>query len=67
MVKLDHLTIRVRDLDAARRWYGGHLGMKLEFEVPGGRTAALQDGAGLPAWLPGVIEQCSCRWNAIRA
>src|SRR5262249_61808316 len=27
MVKLDHLTIRVRDLEASRGWYVGHLGM----------------------------------------
>jgi catechol 2,3-dioxygenase-like lactoylglutathione lyase family enzyme len=45
MTRLDHLTIRVRDLDAARAWYVGHLGMKLEFEVPGRRTVALQDDA----------------------
>ena len=38
MTKLDHLTIRVRDLDGARAWYIGHLGLKLEFEVPGRRT-----------------------------
>ncbi len=51
MVKLDHLTIRVRDLDAARRWYIGRLGMTLEFEVPGRRTAALQDDAGFTIFL----------------
>jgi len=51
MTKLDHLTIRVRDLDAARAWYIGHLGLKLEFEVPGRRTVALQDDAGLTLFL----------------
>ena len=51
MTKLDHLTIRVRDLDAARAWYAGHLGLKLEFEVPGRRTVALQDDAGLTLFL----------------
>jgi hypothetical protein len=51
MTKLDHLTIRVRDLDAARDWYVGHLGLKLEFEVPGRRTVALQDDAGLTLFL----------------
>jgi catechol 2,3-dioxygenase-like lactoylglutathione lyase family enzyme len=51
MTRLDHLTIRVRDLDAARAWYVGHLGMKLEFEVPGRRTVALQDDAGLTLFL----------------
>ena len=51
MTKLDHLTIRVRDLDAARAWYIGHLGLKLEFEVPGRRTVALQDDGGLTLFL----------------
>ena len=51
MTKLDHLTIRVRDLDAARAWYIGYLGLKLEFEVPGRRTVALQDDAGLTLFL----------------
>jgi len=51
MTKLDHLTIRVRDLDGARAWYIGHLGLKLEFEVPGRRTVALQDDAGLTLFL----------------
>ena len=55
MVKLDHLTIRVRDLDAARRWYVGHLGMRLEFEVPGRRTVALQDDAGLTLFLDEIV------------
>jgi catechol 2,3-dioxygenase-like lactoylglutathione lyase family enzyme len=51
MTKLDHLTIRVRNLDAGRAWYIGHLGLKLEFEVPGRRTVALQDEAGLTLFL----------------
>lgn len=51
MTKLDHLTIRVRDLDAARAWYIGHLRLKLEFEVPGRRTVALQDDTGLTLFL----------------
>ncbi len=51
MVKLDHLAIRVRDLEAARRWFVDNLGMALEFEVPGRRTVALQDDAGLTLFL----------------
>ena len=51
MVKLDHLSIRVRDLDRARRWYVDHLGLRVEFEVPGRRTVALQDDAGLTLFL----------------
>jgi len=51
MVKLDHLTIRVRDLPAARHWYVTNLGLGVEFEVPGRATVALQDDAGLTLFL----------------
>ena len=51
MVKLNHLAIRVRDVHAARDWYIRHLGLKLEFEVPGRPTVALQDDAGLTLFL----------------
>jgi catechol 2,3-dioxygenase-like lactoylglutathione lyase family enzyme len=51
MVKLDHLTVRVRDLDVARRWYVEHLGLRVEFEVPERRTVALQDDADLTLFL----------------
>jgi catechol 2,3-dioxygenase-like lactoylglutathione lyase family enzyme len=52
LVELDHLlTIRVRDLEAARRRFIDHLGMVLEFEVPGRRTVALQDDGGLTLFL----------------
>lgn len=30
-----HVAIRVRDLEAAKRFYGGILGMKLGMEIPG--------------------------------
>ena len=62
MVKLDHLTIRVRDLRAARAWYTAHLGLRVEFEVPGRATVALQDDAGLTLFLDetrdGVAAAC---------
>ena len=51
MVKLDHLTIRVRDLARARAWYLDHLGLSVEFEVPGRSTVALQDDAGFTIFL----------------
>ena len=51
MPKLDHLTIRVRDLDLARRWYVEQLGLRVEFEVPERRTVALQDDADLTLFL----------------
>jgi catechol 2,3-dioxygenase-like lactoylglutathione lyase family enzyme len=51
MAKLDHLTIRVRDLELARRWYVEQLGLRVEFEVPERRTVALQDDAELTLFL----------------
>jgi catechol 2,3-dioxygenase-like lactoylglutathione lyase family enzyme len=56
MLRLDHLTIRVRDLEAARRWYVELLGMAVEFVVPGRRTVALQDDAGLTLFLDETAE-----------
>jgi catechol 2,3-dioxygenase-like lactoylglutathione lyase family enzyme len=57
VLRLDHLAIRVRDLEAARRWYVDLLGMALEFEVPGRRTVALQDDAGLTLFLDETAEE----------
>jgi len=57
MLRLDHLAIRVRDLEAARRWYIDLLGMALEFEVPGRRTVALQDDAGLTLFLDETADE----------
>ena len=51
MPKLDHLTIRVGDLDLARGWYVEQLGLRVEFEVPDRRTVALQDDAELTLFL----------------
>src|SRR5262249_49639038 len=59
MVKLDHLAIRVRDLDRARRWYVDHLGLHVEFEVPGRRTVALQDDAGLTLFLDETADDAA--------
>lgn len=50
MIKLDHLTITVRDYRAAREWYVRLLGLREEFEVPG-RAAALQDDAGFTLFV----------------
>ena len=45
MVKLNHVTIRVRDWQTSRDWYAATLGLTVEFEVPERRTAALKDDA----------------------
>jgi len=51
MVKLDHLTIPVRDHLTSRDWYVRNLGMKVDFEAPDRRTTALQDDSGLTLFL----------------
>jgi catechol 2,3-dioxygenase-like lactoylglutathione lyase family enzyme len=55
-VKLDHLTLAVRDWKLSRDWYVGRLGFRLEFEVPQGGAAglgvaAIQDDADLTVFL----------------
>ena len=61
MVKLDHLTLAVRDWKMSRDWYVNHLGFKIEFEVPegggsGSGVAAIQDDAGLTVFLEQIDE-----------
>jgi catechol 2,3-dioxygenase-like lactoylglutathione lyase family enzyme len=52
MVKLDHITIGVKDQRASRDWYVGNLGLKVEFEVTAGHPViALQDDSGLTLFL----------------
>ena len=51
MVKLDHVALVVRDWRASRDWYVAYLGLKVEFENPERRTAALQDDAGLTLFV----------------
>lgn len=59
MVRLDHLTLPVRDWRAARDWYIGNLGFELEFEIPDAATAAVKDSADLTIFLAeGVAPAC---------
>ncbi len=51
MLKLDHLTLRVKDFRAARDFYRSVLGMKVEFEVAERGVAAMQDDAGFTIFL----------------
>lgn len=51
MVKLDHLSVQVRDAHASRDWYVEHLGFTVEFEIPERGIVALQDDAGLTLFL----------------
>lgn len=43
MLKFDHLTIPVSSWTASRDWYVETLGLAVEFEIPDGKTAAVQD------------------------
>lgn len=51
MIRLDHLAIFVRDHARSRERYTTHFGFKVEFEVPEGKTTALQDDGGLTLFL----------------
>ena len=51
MMKFDHLSLPVSDLDRSRAWYLATLGLKVEFEVPDRRTVALNDGEGFAIFL----------------
>jgi catechol 2,3-dioxygenase-like lactoylglutathione lyase family enzyme len=51
MVRLDHLTITVRQHARSREWYTSNLGLRVEFEIPERKTVALQDDAGFTLFL----------------
>ena len=51
MMKFDHLSLPVSDLERSRTWYLATLGLKVEFEVPDRRTVALNDGEGFAIFL----------------
>ncbi len=34
MIRLDHLTLNVSDIDVARSWYASVLGLEVEFDTP---------------------------------
>lgn len=51
MVRLDHLTVTVRDVVRSRAWYVDNFGFTVEFEVPERRTVALRDDADLTLFL----------------
>lgn len=51
MIRLDHLTIPVRDHARSREWYTRHFGFTVEFEVPERKTVALLDDGGFTLFL----------------
>jgi catechol 2,3-dioxygenase-like lactoylglutathione lyase family enzyme len=62
MVKLDHLTLSVRDHEISREWYTRNLSLAVEFEVPGRRAVAVRDDADFTLFLdeshPGGTASC---------
>lgn len=51
MIRLDHLSIPVRQCMQSRDWYTSNLGLKVEFEIPERKTVALHDDADLTLFL----------------
>ena len=54
MMKFDHLSIPVTNVDRSREWYVETLGLKVEFEVPERRSVALQDSERFAIFLQEV-------------
>jgi catechol 2,3-dioxygenase-like lactoylglutathione lyase family enzyme len=63
MMKFDHLSIPVSNVDRSRAWYVATLGLKVEFEVPERRSVALQDSDGFAIFLqeiPSAVDPNGC-------
>ncbi len=63
MMKFDHLSIPITNLDRSRAWYVATLGLKVEFEVPERRSVALQDSDGFAIFLqevPSDVDPKGC-------
>jgi catechol 2,3-dioxygenase-like lactoylglutathione lyase family enzyme len=59
MVRLDHLSLPVRDWRRSRDWYRRHLGFEVEFEISERQTAALRDDADLTVFVyQGDVVAC---------
>jgi catechol 2,3-dioxygenase-like lactoylglutathione lyase family enzyme len=54
MIKFDHLSIPVTDVNRSRAWYVATLGLNVELEVPERRAVALQDSDGFAIFLQEV-------------
>jgi catechol 2,3-dioxygenase-like lactoylglutathione lyase family enzyme len=59
VVRLDHVSLPVRDWQSARDWYKRHLGFEVEFEIPDRKTAAMRDDSDLTVFLyEGEVAAC---------
>ena len=68
MIRLDHLSIPVRQCSISREWYTKNFGLEVEFEVPERKTIALRDDADLTLFLyepddGHVSPSCMCPHN----
>ncbi len=45
-MKLNHMSLMVKDIAESRDWYVTNLGLKLELEVPEAKFAALEEDTG---------------------
>jgi predicted enzyme related to lactoylglutathione lyase len=63
MMKFDHLSIPVSNVERSRVWYVATLDLKVEFEVPERRSVALQDSEGFAIFLqetPSAVDPNGC-------
>ena len=51
MIRLNHLALVVGSYGRSRDWYTSNLGLKVEFDIPGRNTVALQDDSGFTLFL----------------
>lgn len=51
MMKFDHLSLPVSNLERSRAWYVDTLGLEVEFEIADRRTTVLNDGEGFAIFL----------------
>jgi catechol 2,3-dioxygenase-like lactoylglutathione lyase family enzyme len=65
MMKFDHLSIPVTDVNRSRDWYVEALGMTIEFEVLERRITALQDSDGFTIFLHEVSSAVTANGCAL--
>jgi catechol 2,3-dioxygenase-like lactoylglutathione lyase family enzyme len=51
MIRLDHLTIPVRDHARSREWYTRNFGFQIEIEIPERKTVGLKDDGDFTLFL----------------
>lgn len=63
MIRLNHISIPVRDYTVSKDWYAVNLGLRIEFEIPERQTVALNDDNEVTLFLyessAGVQPECT--------